>query len=317
MSIARWPDAEQKALAMTIENIAPAPAANTADVVAAIKTASRETGSDFDYLLATAQRESNLDSNAKSKGSSATGLFQFIDQTWLSLIKRYGGRHGLGHYADAITKTETGRFAVGATDTKSAILALREDPEISALMAGEAAAATRQSLECALGRPVCSGELYAAHFLGEGGARKLIQLNAKQSDARADLAFPQAAKANRSVFYHSDGRAKSVGEVHAWAIGEAGASPAPAPKPAMVAAASTTRAMAAPVSTSTHVARDGADASFGITVRGTRFMFTAPSDTAPVSAEAALLPRSPLALNAGVLEILAALTSPSLARRHG
>jgi hypothetical protein len=302
---------------MTIEKVSPALASNGAEVVAAIKTASRETGSDFDYLLATAQRESNLDSKAKSKSSSATGLFQFIDQTWLSLIKRYGGRHDLGHYADAITKTETGRFAVGATDTKSAILALREDPEISALMAGEAAAATRRSLECALGRPVCSGELYAAHFLGEGGARKLIQLNAQQSDARADLAFPQAAKANRSVFYHSDGRAKTVGELHAWAVGETDASPAP--KPIMVAAASTVRApraIAAPVPTSAQGARDTADESFGIAVRGPRFVFTAPRDTAPVSAEAALLPRSPLALSAGVFEILAALTSPSHARRQ-
>jgi hypothetical protein len=304
---------------MTIEKFSPVPGANTADVVAAIKTASRETGSDFDFLLATAQRESNLDSTAKSKSSSATGLFQFVDQTWLSLVKRYGSRHGLGHYAECITKTDTGRLAVSSTDAKSAILALREDPKISALMAGEAAAATRQSLECALGRPVCSGELYAAHFLGEGGARRLIQLNAKQSDARADLAFPEAAKANRRVFYHSDGSAKTVGEVHAWAVGDTDASSATAPKPTMVASAPAGRAprvMTAPLSTSTHVARDDAEDSFGITVRGSRFVFTGTSDTAPMSARTAL-PSSPFALSTGVLEVLAALTSPSLLRRQG
>ena len=304
---------------MTIEKLGAAPAANAADVVAAIKTASRQTGSDFDYLLATAQRESNLDSKAKSKGSSATGLFQFIDQTWLSLVKRYGGRHGLGHYADCITKAENGRLAVDSADTKSAILALREDPEISALMAGEAAAATRQSLECALGRPVCSGELYAAHFLGEGGARRLLQLSAKQSDLRADLAFPEAAKANRSVFYHSDGSAKTVGEVHAWAVGKIDGSPAKAPKPAMVAATSTARMpreMAVPVPLSAHVARDDAGDSFGITVRGSRFVFAGPSESAQVSAHAAL-PSSPLAFSAAVFEILAAFASPSLARRQG
>ena len=78
--------------------------------------------------------------------------------------------HGLGHYADAISRTESGRLVVGSPETKSAILALREDPKISALMAGEAAVATKQSLECALGREVCAGELYAAHFLGESGA---------------------------------------------------------------------------------------------------------------------------------------------------
>jgi hypothetical protein len=301
---------------MTIEILGSAPAANTTDVVAAIKSASRETGSDFDYLLATARRESNLDSTAKSKSSSATGLFQFIDQTWLSLIKRYGGRHGLGQYADAITRTESGRFAVATPETKSAILALREDPKSSALMAGEAASATRQSLECALGRTVCSGELYAAHFLGEGGARRLIALNAQHAGARADLAFPDAAKANRSVFYHSDGRAKTVGEVHAWAVGEPASTPIRTQQPMMVAtsdAPKTSRGMPA-VSASTRVVRNDAEESFGITVRGSRFVFTGVSEGN--DGATATLPRPPLALSAGVLEILAALTSPSLARRQ-
>src|SRR6185503_12551951 len=155
-AVARWPSAEQKALAMTTESINAARAASPTAIVAAIRSASQETGSDFDYLLSIAQRESNLDNTAKSKGSSATGLFQFIDQTWLSLIKRYGKDHGLGHYADAISRTESGRLVVGSAETKSAILALRENPEISALMAGEAVAATKQSLECALGRSVCA-----------------------------------------------------------------------------------------------------------------------------------------------------------------
>ena len=106
--------AEQKALAMTTEMLSAARAASPSEVLAAIKSASRETGSDFAYLLATAQRESNLDNTAKSKGSSAAGLFQFIDQTWLSLIKRHGGEHGLGQYADAISRTDSGRLVVGS-----------------------------------------------------------------------------------------------------------------------------------------------------------------------------------------------------------
>src|SRR5262245_36270112 len=173
---------------MTTENLSAIPAANPTTVLAAIKSASRKTGSDFDYLLSIAQRESNLDNTAKSRSSSATGLFQFIDQTWLSLVKRYGKDHGLGDYADAISRTESGRLVVGSPEMKSAILALRQDPEISALMAGEAAAATKQSLECALGRAVCAGELYAAHFLGEGAARRLIALNEQCAGDRADVA---------------------------------------------------------------------------------------------------------------------------------
>src|SRR5580765_5236075 len=203
---------------MTVDaSIAPF-AAGHSDVLAALHSASAKTGTDFGYLLATAMRESNLDTQAKSKASSATGLFQFVDQTWLSLVKRYGERHGLSDYAAAIRKTDAGGYSVASHATKSAILALRKDPELSALMAGEAAKETRQSLECSLGRDVCGGELYAAHFLGEGGARRLIALNEKNPDAAADVAFPLAARSNRSAFYHSDGTAKTVGELYDWIV---------------------------------------------------------------------------------------------------
>src|SRR6185295_12590289 len=153
------------------------------DVLAALHTASAKTGADFDYLLATAMRESKLDAQAQSKASSAAGLFQFVEQTWLGLVKRYGERHGLSNYANAIRETDTGRYSVASHTTKSAILALRKDPELSALMAGEAANETKQSLQCSLGRDICGGELYAAHFLGEGGARRLIALNEKNPHA--------------------------------------------------------------------------------------------------------------------------------------
>src|SRR6476646_11882530 len=52
-------------------------------VTGAIRDAARVTGAGFEYLLNTALRESNLNPSAKAKSSSATGLFQFIDQTWL------------------------------------------------------------------------------------------------------------------------------------------------------------------------------------------------------------------------------------------
>src|SRR5262249_16119131 len=154
------------------------------EVLVALKSASTKTGSDFDYLLSTAMRESGLDSQAKSKTSSASGLFQFIEQTWFGLIKRYGDGHGLADLPSAIRDTGRAHYEVTSGDTKSAILALRQDPKVSALIAAEPAKETRRSLECKLGRSVCSGELYAAHFLGEGGARQLIELNVSNPDAR-------------------------------------------------------------------------------------------------------------------------------------
>jgi hypothetical protein len=101
---------------------------------------------------------------------------------------------------------------------RQAILALRKDPRIAALMEGEFANQTRATLESTLGRGVCNGELYAAHFLGPAAACKLIQTNATRPDAHAADLFPQAADANRSVFYRADGTPKTVREVYGWAL---------------------------------------------------------------------------------------------------
>src|SRR5260221_14238191 len=96
-------------------------------VVAALRNAAAATGSDFHYLLGTAMRESSLKPNAQSGSSSATGLFQFIDQTWLGLVKEHGARHGLANFAASITRQSDGRYPADA-DLKQTILALRKDP---------------------------------------------------------------------------------------------------------------------------------------------------------------------------------------------
>ena len=191
-------------------------------VVAALQKAAAKTGSDFHYLLGTAMRESSLKPNAQSNTSSATGLFQFIDQTWLGLVKEHGAQYGLGNLAAAITKQPDGRYRAD-TEVKESILALRKDPEVCALMAGEHAKSTQGTLRAALGREVCGGELYAAHFLGPDAALKLIKLATSDPDASAVAQFPQAASANKNVFLHADGTAKSVREVYDWAVRQPGA----------------------------------------------------------------------------------------------
>ena len=190
-------------------------------VVQALQKAAAATGSDFHYLLGTAMRESSLKPNATSSSSSATGLFQFIDQTWLGLVKEHGAQHGLGNFAEAITKQADGHYRADA-NAKQTILALRKDPEVCALMAGEYAKSTQGSLRASLGRDVCGGELYAAHFLGPDAAAKLIKLAGKDPSASAAAQFPQAAAANKSVFFHADGSAKSVREVYDWAVAQPG-----------------------------------------------------------------------------------------------
>jgi len=216
-------------------------------VVQALQKAAAATGSDFHYLLGTAMRESSLKPNATSSSSSATGLFQFVDQTWLGLVKEHGAQYGLGNYADQITKQADGRYrAEGAV--RQDILALRKDPEVCSLMAGEYAKATGSAMRASLGREVCGGELYAAHFLGPDAAAKLIKLAGSDPSANAAAQFPQAAAANKSVFFHADGSAKSVREVYDWAMrqpgGEGTVRVAQAPAPASSATPEVTKDVA-------------------------------------------------------------------------
>ena len=215
--------------------LAEAARAATTTVVAALQRASAATGVDFRYLLGTAIRESGLRPQAHSSHSSASGLFQFVEQTWLGVVKEFGAKHGLGSYANVIQKGDDGRYHAPDSDDRHAILRLRNDPQISAMMAGEYARQTQGIMEGKLGRPVCGGELYAAHLFGPGAACRLIRTNeSSPKTAAADL-FPQAAQANQSVFFHADGSAKSVREVYNWTVAQ--------PATPNVAAASSTTAV--------------------------------------------------------------------------
>ncbi len=178
-------------------------------VSAAIRRASEATGAGFDYLMKTAMRESSLDANAKATTSSAAGLFQFIEQTWLGAVKTYGARHGLADAAAYVTQDASGRFQVADATRRAEILDLRYDATAASALAGELTQENARILETRLGRAASAADLYAAHFLGPAGAVKL--LNAAATVKAADI-LPEAAKANAPVFY--DGaRAKTVGEV--------------------------------------------------------------------------------------------------------
>ena len=95
-------------------------------VTAAIQLASARTGVQFDYLLNQARIESSLNPEARARTSSATGLFQFIEQTWLGLVKATGADHGLGSLAQSIAEVKPGRYDVADPATKQKILDLRK-----------------------------------------------------------------------------------------------------------------------------------------------------------------------------------------------
>lgn len=181
-------------------------------VQSAIARASEKTGVDFNYLLGQAQLESSLNPTARAATSSATGLFQFIDQSWLAVLKKHGGEHGLGWAADSIRQGANGRYSVDGS-ARNAVMQLRTNSEVASLMAAEHAADNKAELEGALGRPAGAADLYMAHFLGLAGAKKFLSaMEANPGRAAASL-FPDAATSNRGVFY-AGGRARSLGEIY-------------------------------------------------------------------------------------------------------
>ena len=185
-----------------------------ARIAGAIKQAASTTGTSFEYLLATAKMESNFNPTASASTSSARGLFQFIDQTWLGTVKEAGAQLGYGNYADAISKSSSGSYSVRDPAARSAILKLRDDPAASSAMAGVLTQSNSFKLTGKIGRRPSDGELYMAHFMGVGGAAKLIANAEDNPQASGARLFPNAAAANRSIFYERGGRARSVSEVY-------------------------------------------------------------------------------------------------------
>ena len=170
-------------------------------VTSAIQKASAETGVDFSYLMQQAQAESSFQTDVKAKTSSATGLFQFIDRTWIDMVQNHGEKYGIDTSAP-----------------KSELLALRKDPEISSLMAGELASENSDVLKARLGQDFKVGptELYFAHFMGAGKAAGFLDTLQQKPQAAAANLFPAEAKANHGVFYNAKGQARSVGEIYAF-----------------------------------------------------------------------------------------------------
>jgi len=208
-------------------------------VEAAIQRASTATGVDFSFLLGAAKRESGFNPSAHAPSSSAAGLFQFVEQTWMGTLKKHGAKYGYARYADLIQQGSDGRYYVSGAEARKAVMDLRLDPHASSLMAGELASDHASYLRGRVGREPTGGELYAAHFLGPQGSAKLIEARRDTPGATAASLFPDAAASNRSVFYRQ-GRAVSVGELYTNLTSTVSsdtavtAAPTPTPQPAFL-----------------------------------------------------------------------------------
>ena len=230
-------------------------------IAGAIKQAATATGTSFEYLLSTAKMESDFNPTAGASTSSAHGLYQFIDQTWLGTVKEAGAQLGYGQYADAISKSSSGSYSVSDPAARTAILKLRDDPVAASAMAGVLTQSNSFKLTGMIGRRPTDGELYMAHFMGVGGAAKLINNAEDNPQASGARLFPNAAAANRSIFYDHSGRARSVSEVYSVLSARyAGAASSSATRTAMAAVgdvqptmAVASAATAAPIDTATYL----------------------------------------------------------------
>jgi len=187
----------------------------SAQITGSIRQAATATGASFEYLLSAAKMESNFNPSAAASTSSARGLYQFIDQTWLATVKEAGPSLGFGQYADAISKSPSGTYSVSDPATRAEILKLRDDPAVSAAMAGVLTQSNGFKLTAEIGRRPTDAELYMAHFMGVGGAARLIASAAETPQANAAQMFPNAAAANQAIFYDRGGNPRSVSEVYA------------------------------------------------------------------------------------------------------
>jgi hypothetical protein len=141
-------------------------------VAGANRDAAQSTGTSFEYLLTTAQIESNLNPAAQAATSSAKGLYQFIEQTWLATMKRAGPSLGFARYAAAIVQTPDGQYAVPDAAARASIMRLRGDPAVSATLAGAFTRNNAAQLNAAIGRAPSEGGALHRQFprTGRGGA---------------------------------------------------------------------------------------------------------------------------------------------------
>jgi hypothetical protein len=94
------------------------------------------TGASFEYLLTTAQIESNLNPAAQTTTSLANGLYQFIEQMWLATLKQARPALGLGDYSAAIVQGADGRYVAPDPAARTAVMRLRSDPPAGVKVAG-------------------------------------------------------------------------------------------------------------------------------------------------------------------------------------
>lgn len=184
-------------------------------IVNAIVKAAIVTKVDPIYLMALADKESAFQPSVKASTSSARGLYQFIDRTWLDTVRRFGADYGLAREAAAVYG-EKDKPIVDDPELRAQILELRNDPYLSAIMAAEMLKKDAEEIGLKIGRTLNTTELYLAHFLGLEDATRFLMLHAEKTPPVASEIFPAAARANVAIFYGKAVRIAGKGRRGRW-----------------------------------------------------------------------------------------------------
>lgn len=192
------------------------------EIIDTLHRTSKKTGVDFDLLIVTAMIESDLGRMTISSSSSARGIYQFIEPTWLVLMKRYGERIGYKAYADMIEinkETRQPQITHGGVVMRQKILDLRYNTRIAALIkAHQIKDEGRVLRSFKNGQDINITDHYIAHMLGLSLARTFYQL--KQSESGIILSnlknrkFHEAITLNKSFFYDSNGAGLSASDAY-------------------------------------------------------------------------------------------------------
>jgi hypothetical protein len=193
-------------------------------LVQTIVRAAQAVQTDPVLLMAVADKESSFVTAVQAKTSSATGLYQFIERTWLGVVRDFGAKYGLEKEAALVTADANDRPAITDAAERARVLELRRDPYLSALMAGEMLKRDAGRIAQRIGRELTLGEVYLAHFLGADDAGEFLANVVNKPAAAAAVLLPGPARANRSIFFaagrfvgrgrHRQPASLSVAQVH-------------------------------------------------------------------------------------------------------
>ncbi|RWN62308.1 transglycosylase SLT domain-containing protein [Mesorhizobium sp.] len=185
-------------------------------IASEILRAAKDTQFPADTLFAIAEKESSFDINNRPSKGSALGLMQFLDQTWLEAVKKYGAEFGLGDEAELIRTRPEGKREYHFVEDKAEeqrILEFRRDPYLSAALAAKNLLAAKQRIEARLEKAMDERDLYLPHFLGTNGAAALLSNANEKPNATASTIFPNAARFNIAIF-KAEGKQLTVGQFH-------------------------------------------------------------------------------------------------------